>query len=61
MAELNETRAVELEMRNKLEDSVKVLNENQKRLKYWLEKLSKLSLQSLRYVDCMVQSVMTTN
>ncbi|KAL8901146.1 MAG: hypothetical protein Q9207_005349 [Kuettlingeria erythrocarpa] len=44
--ELNETRAVEIEMRNKLEENQKVLLENQKRLKYWAEKLSKLELQS---------------
>ncbi len=47
-AELNETRAVEIEMRNKLEENQKVQSENQKRLKYWNEKLSKLSIQSVR-------------
>ena len=47
-AELNETRAVEIEMRNKLEENQKVQLENQKRLKYWNEKLSKLSIQSIR-------------
>lgn len=46
--ELNETRAVEIEMRNKLEENQKVFLENQKRLKYWAEKLSKLGLQSTR-------------
>ena len=46
-AELNETRAVEIEMRNKLEENQKVQSENQKRLKYWNEKLGKLSIQSL--------------
>lgn len=46
--ELNETRAVEIEMRNKLEENQKVLSENQKRLKYWTEKLSKLALQTTR-------------
>lgn len=46
--ELNETRAVEIEMRNKLEENQKVLLENQKRLKYWAEKLGKLGLQSTR-------------
>ena len=45
-AELNETRAVEIEMRNKLEENQKVQSENQKRLKYWTEKLHKLSIQS---------------
>ena len=49
-AELNETRAVEIEMRNKLEENQKVQLENQKRLKYWNEKLSKLSIQSIRYI-----------
>ena len=47
-AELNETRAVEIEMRNKLEENQKVQSENQERLKYWNEKLSKLSIQSVR-------------
>ena len=46
-AELNETRAVEIEMRNKLEENQKVQSENQKRLKYWNEKLGKLNIQSL--------------
>lgn len=46
--ELNENRAVEIEMRNKLEENQKVLSENQKRLKYWTDKVSKLALQSTR-------------
>lgn len=46
-AELNETRAVEIEMRNRLEENQKVQSENQKRLKYWKEKLGKLSIQSV--------------
>ena len=45
--ELNETRAVEIEMRNKLEENQKVQSENLKRLKYWNEKLGKLALQSV--------------
>jgi len=45
-AELNETRAVEVTIRDKLEDSQKILADNQKRLKYWEEKLSKLTLQN---------------
>ncbi|KXL44502.1 hypothetical protein M433DRAFT_4981 [Acidomyces richmondensis BFW] len=45
-AELNETRSVEVEMRNKLEENQKILADNQKRLKYWQEKLSKLTLQN---------------
>lgn len=46
-AELNETRAVEIEMRNKLDENQKVLAENQKRSRYWEDKLSKLKLQNL--------------
>ena len=46
-AELNETRAVEIEMRNKLEENQKVQSENQKRLKYWNDKLGKLTLQTV--------------
>lgn len=46
-AELNETRAIEIEMRNKLEENQKLLAENQKRLRYWNEKLGKLSLQNV--------------
>ncbi|KAL8804720.1 MAG: hypothetical protein Q9182_002412 [Xanthomendoza sp. 2 TL-2023] len=49
--ELNENRAVEIEMRNKLEENQKVLSENQKRLKYWTDKLSKLVLQSTSDLD----------
>jgi structural maintenance of chromosome 4 len=45
-AALNEIRAIEIEMRNKLEENQKVLGENQKRLRYWNEKLGKLSLQN---------------
>ena len=54
-AELNETRAIEIDMRNRLEENQKVLAENQKRLKYWGEKLSKLTMQNVRYVQ--VESV----
>lgn len=46
-SELNEIRAVEIEMRNKLEENQKIQSENQKRLKYWNEKLGKLSIQSV--------------
>ena len=46
-AELNETRGIEVEMRNKLEENQKILADNQKRLKYWEEKLSKLSMQNV--------------
>lgn len=47
IAELNETRGAEVEMRNKLEENQKILLDNQKRLRYWEEKLSKLSLQNV--------------
>ena len=46
-AELNETRGIEIEMRNKLEENQKILADNQKRLKYWQEKLGKLTLQNV--------------
>ena len=46
-SELNSTRAVEIEMRNKLEENQKILAENGKKNKYWKEKLSKLSLQDI--------------
>ncbi|KAI9822284.1 MAG: hypothetical protein M1827_000002 [Pycnora praestabilis] len=46
-AELNGIRAVEIEMRNKLEENHKVLAENQKRSQYWQEKLGKLCLQNI--------------
>ena len=46
-AELNETRGAEIEMRNKLEENQKIFTDNQKRLKYWQEKLGKLSLQNV--------------
>ncbi|CAJ2509657.1 Uu.00g146830.m01.CDS01 [Anthostomella pinea] len=46
-SELNETCAVEIEMRNKLEENQKALVENQKRLRYWDEKLNKLVLQNV--------------
>ncbi|KAL8872002.1 MAG: hypothetical protein Q9174_002288 [Haloplaca sp. 1 TL-2023] len=50
-AELNETRAVEIEIRNKLEDNQKVLAENQKRRRYWSDKLGKLALQTTSDLD----------
>ena len=46
-AELNETRAVEIEMRNVLEENQKVQSENQRRLKYWNDKIGKLSLHNM--------------
>ena len=50
-AELNATRAVEIEMRNKLEESQKVLAENEKRLRYWQDKLGKLVLQDIEDLE----------
>lgn len=47
MGELNETRAIEIEMRNKLEENQKILVENQRQLRYWDEKLRKLSLTNV--------------
>ncbi|KFG87328.1 condensin subunit Cut3 [Metarhizium anisopliae] len=46
-AELNTSRAVEIEMRNKLEENQKTLAENEKRHRYWEDKLSKLVLQNV--------------
>ncbi|KAI1842949.1 hypothetical protein JX266_010802 [Neoarthrinium moseri] len=46
-AELNETRAIEIEMKEKLEENHKALTENQRRLRYWDEKLKKLVLQNV--------------
>ncbi|KKY23225.1 putative nuclear condensin complex subunit smc4 [Phaeomoniella chlamydospora] len=46
-SDLNSTRAIEIEMRNKLEENQKVLSENDKKARYWQEKLSKLSLQDV--------------
>ena len=48
-AALTATRGEEIEMRNRLEEHQKVLVDNQKREKHWNEKLSKLSLNELRY------------
>ncbi|KAF2752224.1 RecF/RecN/SMC protein [Sporormia fimetaria CBS 119925] len=46
-AEFNEARAVEIEMRNKLDESQKSLNEYVKKQRHLEEKMSKLSYQSL--------------
>jgi structural maintenance of chromosome 4 len=45
--ELNSTRAVEIEMRNKLEENEKIMAENTKKSRYWTEKLSKLTLHDI--------------
>ncbi|KAK4166528.1 putative structural maintenance of chromosomes protein 4 [Cladorrhinum sp. PSN259] len=50
-SELNATRAIEIEMRNKLEENQKVLAENQKRLRYWEEKLSKLTFTNIKDLE----------
>lgn len=50
-AELNATRAHEIEMRNKLEENQKILLDNQKKNKYWTEKLSKLTLHGIEDLD----------
>ena len=47
VSELNSTRAVEIEMRNKLEENQKILSENHKKSRYWIEKLSKLTLHDI--------------
>ncbi|KAI5290037.1 hypothetical protein KEM54_002604 [Ascosphaera aggregata] len=46
-AELNSTRASEIEMRNRLEENQKALAENSKRLDYWKDKLGKLTLHNI--------------
>ena len=45
--ELNATRALEIEMRNKLEENQKILVDNQKKGRYWTEKISKLTLHDV--------------
>jgi structural maintenance of chromosome 4 len=45
--EINESRGVEIDIRNRLEEATKMLNEMQRCLAQWEEKLSKTSLQSL--------------
>jgi structural maintenance of chromosome 4 len=48
MTELNQTRAAEIEMKNKLEEYQKMLADNQKRSKHWQSELGKLSFQNVR-------------
>lgn len=50
-AELNATRASEIEMRNKLEENHKALAENQRKVKYWEDKLGKLQLQDIEDLE----------
>lgn len=45
--ELNATRAVEIEMRNTLEENQKVLSENTRCLRHWTDKLGKLKVQDI--------------
>jgi structural maintenance of chromosome 4 len=45
--EVNESRAVEIEMRNKLEEGHKSLNEFQKKQAYFHDKLNKLTYQNV--------------
>ncbi|OQV02977.1 hypothetical protein CLAIMM_08084 [Cladophialophora immunda] len=54
-AELNSTRAVEIEMKNKLEENNKVLADNQKKSRYWTEKLSKLTLHDTADLEALSQ------
>lgn len=55
-AELNKTRAHEIEMRNKLEENQKILVDNQKKTRYWTEKLSKLALHEIEDLDVPIQA-----
>ncbi|KAJ6264659.1 hypothetical protein Dda_0808 [Drechslerella dactyloides] len=47
VAEINKTRAAEIEMKNTLEQHQKALSDNQKRFAHWQDKFGKLALQSL--------------
>lgn len=47
---LNGGREREIELRNRMNDNEKVLKENQHKLRHWLDKLSKLVLQNIRFV-----------
>ena len=55
-AELNETRAAEIEMKNKLEENQKILADNHKKGRYWHEKLSKLSLHDIADLEGPIES-----
>lgn len=54
-AELNKTRAQEIEMKNKLEENQKILLDNAKKTKYWTEKLSKLTLHDIEDLDLPIE------
>ena len=55
-AELNSTRALEIETKNKLEENQKVLADNHKKSRYWAEKLSKLTLHDIADLEGTSQS-----
>jgi structural maintenance of chromosome 4 len=55
-AELNETRAIEIEMRNKLEENQKILSDNTKKSRYWQEKLSKLELHDIADLESPIET-----
>ncbi|MCJ1416909.1 hypothetical protein MMC32_003248 [Xylographa parallela] len=46
-AALNETRAIEIEMKNKLEENRKIHADNQNKVQHWSNKLDKLSIQCI--------------
>ncbi|KAK3942019.1 structural maintenance of chromosomes protein 4 [Diplogelasinospora grovesii] len=50
-SELNATRAVEIEMRNNLEQNTKIQHEAQRQLRHWEEKLGKLVLQNIEDLE----------
>ena len=54
--ELNETRAAEIEMKNKLEENQKILTDNHKKGRYWQEKLNKLSLHDIADLEGPIES-----
>ncbi|RMZ87349.1 hypothetical protein DV736_g5416, partial [Chaetothyriales sp. CBS 134916] len=59
-AELNETRKAEIEMKNKLEENTKILVDNQKKAKYWHEKLSRLELHDIVDLEEPIESTTQT-
>ncbi|KAA8913864.1 putative nuclear condensin complex subunit Smc4 [Sphaerosporella brunnea] len=48
VADLNKTRAAEIEMKNKLEEHQKALNENQRRCSHWKEQIATLKLHNIQ-------------
>ncbi|KIW68896.1 hypothetical protein PV04_04810 [Phialophora macrospora] len=54
--ELNSTRALEIEMKNKLEENQKVLADNHKKSRYWQEKLAKLTLHDIADLEGISQT-----